>query len=1456
MKKRIHLLFLLLLAVSFTAGAQYWSDNQYFANGIHYETTGKNTVRVISVSGYSYSGAVVIPRLARITVYSGSSGDFGDFYEHDCLVTEIAPGAFSGCTGVTSIVIPNTVTTIGKNAFNGCTGLTSIDIPNSVTTIGASAFAGCTGLTSVTLPNSVQSMGWGVFYGCTSLASVTLSNNLSALDGTFQGCSALTSVTVPQGVKSLDGTFDGCTSLANVDLPRSIYYIGERTFNGCTALTGLRLPNALEYVGNMAFSNTGLTAIELPDGITSLGENAFYGSTALTIISTRAANPPLMSNSDGFSNETYSLANLLVPDFSLTSYQAADWWRLFQNIVGDAALNDPYDFVTGGIYYAITGNNTVEVTYKDRNYNSYSGTVNVPARVAYRGVVYDVTGVGNSAFRACTGLTSVSLPASVTTIGKHAFYGSGLTAINLPEPLTAIGDSAYCNTSDLSNLAALTIPENVVNIGTNAFKGVGVQSLTWNARECRSNGNMTTSGITQVTIGDEVAVIPDNFANGARITSLNLPNSVTTIGDYAFLNVSLTSLTIPAGVRKIGQNAFSGNYITSLTWNARECWTNGGMWTNNITQLTIGDDVTVLPENFAEASAITSLSIPASVKYISAYAFYNCKNLPNALIIPDSVVEIGEYAFTGSSVNTMTVGKSVEMVGCFALNGVTSLTWNAINCKTMGIMGTYDGHYNDNSLAFRPLVQVTIGDCVERIPNYFAYQAQISSVDIPSSVKEIGRYAFYDCDGLTEVIIPGSVTKLENDVFSYCDGLAFVSIPASVDTVRGFFACSGLIEASISAKHIESYAFYDCYNLSTLTLSAPLQSIGEGAFEYCTNLKQLSIPNTVTSITGSPFNGGSYLESIEVAEDNPVYDSRDHCNAVMVTARDSMILTCKNTVIPSGVTSISDYAFYNNTGLTSITIPATVTSIGTAAFSGCSNLAEISIPDGVNWIGSSAFSYCRSLTSVTLPQSLTSINSYTFSNCTSLRQVTIPDGVSSIGYGAFYYCTGLTSMDLPQSLTTISQSAFSNCRALTSIAIPAATSSIDRSAFSYCTALESIVIDAGNQVYDSRDNCNSIIETENNKLILGCKGSTIPGTVTSIGDYAFSGCSGLTSITIPSSITDIGTSAFYNCSGLTGINIPSSVTAIGSSAFTGCSHLTRVDITDLESWCRISFSTGDGNPLYFAKHLYLNGNEVTEVEIPAGLTEIKNHTFYGCKGLTAVTIPNTVLNINKSAFCYCSNLASVVIPESVTRIGAYAFAYCSNLTDAVIGDGVESIGDNAFYSCSKLSNVTFGNSVKTIGGFAFAYDYELTSIVLPASVTRLASGAFEYSYNLNDITCLATTPPSAEYWSFDGSSCYNYSTLRVPQEALSAYKATAPWKSFKTIVGISTAKIGDVDGNGVVDITDVATLIDILLDNDQPLKTTSTDDNGVPGAADVDGNGSVGISDVTALLDLLLGRDM
>ena len=736
-------------------------------------------------------------------------------------------------------------------------------------------------------------------------------------------------------------------------------------------------------------------------------------------------------------------------------------------------LVSAYDAEIGGIYYNFSGNEAI-VTYRDANYNSYSGDVVLPPSVTYNGIEYAVTTIGAYTFNKCNDLTSVTIPNSVTSIRIYAFlecrsitsvYISDLAAwCNIKfgntnaNPLTS-NARLYVNGEEIKDFV---IPNSITSIGDYVFAGC--------------------NGMTSVTIPESVTSIGNGaFQACLGLTSMTIPNSVTSIGSDAFSGCSgLTSVTIPENVTSIGNSAFSGcSSLTSITI------------PNNVTS--IGMDA------FADCSSLTSVYISDMAAWCNI-SFSDSRSNPlcfahhlymngeeiKDLFIPNSVISIGNNAFSGySSLTSVTIPESVISIGNNAFSGCSSLT------------------------------SVTIPESVTSIGNNaFSGCTSLTSITIPNGVTSIRERAFSGCSSLTSVIIPNVVTSFGYEAFYGCTSLTFITIPNSVTSIGG-------------------RAFRGCSSLTSITIPNGVTKISDSTFSGCYSLTSVTIPSSVTSIDSQAFGGCCFVSDYFI--NNSTLTSTNNWGATLCDAetsdgiliKDNSVVKCRpwatTVTIPNSVTSIRSGAFANCTSLTSVTIPERVTSIG-GAFAGCSSLTSVNIPESVTDI-SSAFQNCTSLSSITIPNGVRIIDD-AFSGCSSLTSITIPNSVTSIGIRTFYRCSSLTYINIPNSVTSIGGNAFNGCSSLTTITIPNSVTSIYSEAFDgtawYDKQPDGLVY-AGKVAYKYKGTM-----PEGTHIVLE------DGTL-GIAEYAFSGCTGLTSITIPNSVTSIVRNAFWYRSSLTSV---------------------------------------------------------------------------------------------------------------------------------------------------------------------------------------------------------------------------------------------------------------------------------------------------------------------------------
>ncbi|MGO9203306.1 MAG: leucine-rich repeat protein, partial [Limisphaerales bacterium] len=1050
-------------------------------------------------------------------------------------------------------------------------------------------------------------------------------------------------------------------------------------------------------------------------------------------------------------------------------------------VPGEAVVNQPG--VLQAQFSCTTNNGTITITA----YKGAGGAVAIPGTINGLPVI----GIGDDAFDNCASLTSVTIPNSVTSIGDDAFFGcTSLTNVAIPGSVISIGQGAFSSCASLINVA---LPASVASIGKDAFGSCpGLRAITVDALNslysATADGVLFNKGQTILiqcpggktgtyTVPSGVISIGDGaFLNCAGLTGVSIPGSVSSIGDEAFSGCgSLTGITIPGSVTNIGQDVFHCCYkLTAITvdpLNSVYSSADGVLF--NRSQTTI--------IQYPPGNAGSEYTVPGGVTNLGDYSFAYCGGLAS-VTLPNSVSSIGGYAFEFcTNLANVTMGNGVTSIGLSGFWFCTSLT------------------------------NVTIPNSVPSIPEgAFGGCIRLSSIAIPNSVTNIGEWAFYYCIGLASVAIGNGVGDIGSGAFSSCSNLAgvyFAGNAPSLDSsaflgdyaavyylagTAGWGSVVGGLQASLwdplsqaaymttngtiliteytgpggsvsipgainglPVTGIGGSAFYECANLTSVSIPDSVTSIGDWAFSLCTRLNGVTIPNSVTNLGDFTFWGCDSLSSV---------------------------------TIPSSVTNLGNGVFGNCAGLTNVTIPGSVTTLGTSAFYGCSSLAAIDIPDSVASIGDWEFAGCASLAAIAvdaLNPVYSSVDGVLFDKGrTTLLQYpggkagsySIPDGVTSIGDSAFDSCTGLTSVTIPSSVGNIGDWAFDGCSNLTGVYFQGNTPACNSSAFTGDSA--SVYYLAGTTGWGPEyaglpgflwDPLAGVAYTSANGAITitkytGPGGSVIiPGAinglpVTGIGGSAFYGCTDLTSVVVPDSVTSIGDFAFSGAS-LGSVTIPSSVTDIGEAAFGGCTSLSAITVDAL-------------NPAYASvSGVLFNESRTTLLQYPAGRTgsytvpdlvsSIGDGAFYGCANLTSVTVPSGVSSIGEGAFEDCARLAQVYFQGNAPTCDPSAFwgdyatvcylvgtmgwgptfgglaaflwdplshaAYTTASGTIIIneytGPGgsviipgtieglpVASVADAAFQGCTSLINVTIPGSVTSIGGGAFSDCTNLTGV--------------------------------------------------------------------------------------------------------------------------------------------------
>lgn len=700
----------------------------------------------------------------------------------------------------------------------------------------------------------------------------------------------------------------------------------------------------------------------------------------------------------------------------------------------------------------------------------------------------------------------------VTAIGKGAFTRkTKLTGVTLGNNITSIGDEAFYN---CSNLAYVNIPETVTYIGTKAFMGC-----------TRLAGELAVpDGVT--------AIAPNTFTYCNSLTAVKIGSGVKTIGDEAFRDCkSLKQIEIPDSVTAIGTYAFSG------------C--------NTATALTIGNGVeTIGSYAFYGGTRLTDVKIGSSVKTIGKEAFEFCSSLAR-IVIPDNVTAVGESAFNGcTALAEILPGNGIVSIGAGAFNATA--VWNGTDDKDGKVyVGNWFVGFNDR----------------EKAKEIYELPAE----SFKPGLIGIGGGAFRSCTQLVAVILPDSVRYVNQEAFSGCSNLTVAVLGSGIETIglRAFYNCKQLDRLFLGSWDKEANDGAGALKDSHLTV------IGQNAFEKCTALTSIEIPDSVTEIESYAFlNTGIWQNT----ESNDFVYADDWVVGFNLTASAG---STGSASIKEGAKAIANYAFYNNQYLYMVGVPDSVTSIGRGAFYGCTAMVGIMLPDSLKEIKDYTFYNCKALTLGELPASLEKIGRSAFYGCKLLgaqngddyyQNITfvIPDGVTEIGAYAFYGIgleipaeqqeqlglsdyVGIDTMVIGDGVTKIGVNAFANSASLKNVVIGRNVTELGERAFYNDVRLQNVTFGLNLTALPARTfyGCTALEEIY------------IPAQIKEIGNYAFYNCTALKSVVFAEGVERIGTSAFYKAA-LETLVLPDSLSYIGKMAFRGCEHLTGVVIDGVE----------------------------------------------------------------------------------------------------------------------------------------------------------------------------------------------------------------------------------------------------------------------------------------------------
>ena len=1127
----------------------------FMVGGLCYNKNGSNvTVTYQNSSNPRYSslnGELVIP---ETIAYNGATYS----------VTAIDDYAFAGCSNLTSVTIPNSITKIGtytsssstsyqRLPFYNCTSLKKVTIEDGSTTLKFSAgiytsnakgaFAYCPleevyiGRNISYIENSSYTFdaypsryGYSAFYGQSNLVKVTIGNNVTEiLPYLFYSNASLTTTTLPH-VKNIGKyAFASCTKLTTLNLGDAIVSIGDNAFSSCSRLTKLTLPNSTKSIGNSSFKDcSSITEVTTGNSLTTIGANAFYGCKSFT--------------------------GLVLPNQFKT--------------MGESAFENCTKLTIAQLGESITA---------------------IPAK----------------AFKNCTSLAEMVIPGTALSIGDQAFYNdSGLATITMNEGLKTIGNEVFWNNS---GIVRFTIPGSVTSIGTNSFYGCtsvnylifsdGDQELTITNTNCQSSiiDGLTTNSNYRKRYNDYFYDCPIRVLTLGRNLKFSYADSKSMydVSGTSFVSVTrasapfvdkkeLRTVTIGPNVTYLYHHLFDGcSELSSLTIGANviDIYTYA---CRNCDKLTSINSIENSQVNNIHASAfydcdkLAGVNFPATLKLIDKQAFYSCDLLASTIFkeASGSTLSINQEAFRYCKALTdVTYPGQLVSLGESSYRDCSALHTTIFNSSTISTNKLTLNNYSFSGCSV--LKTVRFPNHLYKINNYvYEKCTSLNELSFPPSLVSIGNYVFADSPSLKKITFENSNNQLTlgygaaNAEGKYDSSLPLFgnselqslyigrNITYTADSEHGyspFYKQSKLRDVKFSqtgtVTYCKDYLLYYVNNCQELVLPASLKTIGNYTFANMSILKGIVIPNNVTSV-------GIYAFSTDTA--------------------------LKNATLSTGCSWLQEGVFSNCTSLEGITIPPVVTKMDTKLFASCTSLATVTFESGSDivevaigssnanygmfrdcpivtlnldrWLSYSAekayqapFCSIKTLKYLNIGENVKVIDKYMFSWCSGLTDVYLPDNIESIAYGGFYQCTALSHVRFSQNLSQISDIAFQYCTSLDNVAFPESMTSVANLSFANCTSLKKL--DLGNKLL--------IIGPAAFKDDISLERITIPETLYALGVEAFANCKSLPNVTIRS-ITSVGKQAFQNCTGLEWVSLSDKTTSLGEDSFSGCSGIKYV----------------------------------------------------------------------------------------------------------------------------------------------------------------------------------------------------------------------------------------------------------------------------------------------------------